>query len=83
MFDHWEFLGQSFCRDRNCTRSTVHQSIEASKLFEQEVLRYEEDLQFYIDSMDKWRMEPEQTGSDGHHGSSKSAKYGKPCKEHI
>ncbi|MCH2205994.1 MAG: hypothetical protein MK132_09025 [Lentisphaerales bacterium] len=38
---------------------SVYQTIEATKLFEHEVLKYEEGLQLYRDSMEQWRMECE------------------------
>lgn len=38
---------------------SVHQKIEALKLFENEVLKYDEDLQTYIDAMARWQEECE------------------------
>ncbi|MCM8533013.1 MAG: hypothetical protein NE330_17730, partial [Lentisphaeraceae bacterium] len=38
---------------------SVHQKIEALKLFESEVLKYDEDLQTYIDAMSRWQKECE------------------------
>ena len=38
---------------------SVYQTIEATKLFEHEVFKYEEGLQLYKDSMEQWRMECE------------------------